>query len=207
MCSARPAERGDLTARAIIRDEALRLFAARGVDAVSLREVAAAAGVSPGLVAHHFGSRAGLHEAVDAHVAGVFDDLVDSMAEADWASAGLGASFAEVIARRLPPDSPIPAYLRRLLLAGDPAGRALFARWYELVRQVLAQMEAMGVVRPAADPAARAAFLLINDLAALMLRDHVAEVLGQDPLSQDGMARWTEVVISVYRDGLFTWKE
>lgn len=68
MCAGTDAGRGDLTAKAVIRDEAIRLFAARGTQTVSLRQVSAAAGVSPGLVTHHFGARAGLREAVDAHV-------------------------------------------------------------------------------------------------------------------------------------------
>ena len=58
----------DRTARAVIRDEALRLFAGRGPDAVTVRQIAAAAGVSPGLVIHHFGSKDGLREAVDQYV-------------------------------------------------------------------------------------------------------------------------------------------
>ncbi|MEO7078692.1 MAG: helix-turn-helix domain-containing protein, partial [Rhodococcus sp. (in: high G+C Gram-positive bacteria)] len=36
----------DRTARARIRDEALRLFAERGPDAITMRDIAAAAGVS-----------------------------------------------------------------------------------------------------------------------------------------------------------------
>lgn len=91
MCSAHRADRGDLTARAVIRDQALRLFAEHGPEAVSLRRVAAEAGVSPGLVAHHFGSRAGLRQAVDDHVAGLFDDLFATMAGADWHSPTIGA--------------------------------------------------------------------------------------------------------------------
>ena len=47
---------GDLTAKAVIRNTALRLFAERGPDGVSVREIAAAAGVSPALVIHHYGS-------------------------------------------------------------------------------------------------------------------------------------------------------
>jgi TetR/AcrR family transcriptional regulator, regulator of cefoperazone and chloramphenicol sensitivity len=204
MCSARRAGHGDLTARAVIRDQALRLFARHGPDAVSLRQVASAAGVSPALVAHHFGNRAGLREAVDAHVAGVLDELFDVIGDADWASAGLGASFAQALLARLPAGSPVPGYLRRLLLSGDPAGRELFGRWYALTRQVLARLVAAGVARPAVDEPVRAAFLLVNDLAVLLMREQVAEVLGVDPLGAEGMERWTEVLLDVYRTGVFT---
>lgn len=58
----------DRTARARIRDEALRLFGNHGPDAVTLRDIAAAAGVSPALVVRHYGSKDGLREAVDDHV-------------------------------------------------------------------------------------------------------------------------------------------
>lgn len=203
MCSARRPERGDLTARAVIRDTALRLFAEHGPDAVSLRQVAAAAGVSPALVAHHYGSRAGLREAVDAHVAAVFEGLIESAGEADWASGGLAASFAEMMLARLPTDSPVPGYLRRLLLSGDAAGRALFAQWYALTRQLLDHLVSAGLARPAVDEPARAAFLLVNDLAVLLMREHLAEALGVDPLSTSGLGRWSEVVVDVYRNGVF----
>lgn len=203
MCSVRR-DHGDLTARAVIRDEALRLFAEHGPDTVSLRRVAAAAGVSPGLVAHHFGSRAGLREAVDAHVARVFDDLFAILDGADWDDPGVGASFADAVLAHLPADSAIPAYLRRLLLSGDRPGQALFARWYEVTAQVLERLTGAGVLGPADDPAVRAAFLMANDLALLLLRPHLTAVLGTDPLSPQGMARWTRTALAVYRDGIFT---
>ena len=58
----------DLTAAARIREAALRRFAERGVAATSIRDVAKAAGVSPGLVQHHFRSKARLRRAVADHV-------------------------------------------------------------------------------------------------------------------------------------------
>lgn len=203
MCSVRRVDR-DLTARAVIRDQALRLFAEHGPDAVSLRRVAAAAGVSAGLVLHHFGSRAGLRQAVDAHVSSVFDELFTAMADADWASpAAAGTSLAEALMAQLPVDSPIPAYLRRLLLSGDPAGQELFARWYALSEQALHQLTTAGFIRAAPDPAALAVFLMVNDLAALLMREHITAVLGVDPLSPDGMGRWAMTVMSVYTEGIF----
>ena len=44
----------DRTGRARVRDAALAEFAERGLAGASVRSVAARAGVSPGLVQHHF---------------------------------------------------------------------------------------------------------------------------------------------------------
>lgn len=52
------------------------------------------------------------------------------------------------------------------------------------------------------DREVRAAFLLVNDLAVLMLRSRLQEVLGVDPLSAAGMQRWGAEVLTVYRSGL-----
>ncbi|WP_042410506.1 TetR/AcrR family transcriptional regulator [Streptacidiphilus carbonis] len=195
----------DRTARAVIRDEALRLFAERGADAVTVRQIAAAAGVSAGLVVHHFGSKAGLLEAVDQHVLGLFDAMLAEL------SAGSGAdplapessgSLAEAVTRHLPADSPIPAYLRRLLLDGGDAGRQLFRRLFTASQAALDALSAAGLAARGPDPLVRAAFLMANDLAVLLLRDHLADVLGTDPLSTDGMTRWTAEVLTVYTAGL-----
>jgi AcrR family transcriptional regulator len=56
-----PLERGDAARnRALLLDAARRLIAQRGADAVTMDEIAAAAGVGKGTVFRRFGSRAGL---------------------------------------------------------------------------------------------------------------------------------------------------
>ena len=201
----------DLTARAVIRDRALALFAAHGSDAVTIRQIAADAGVSPALVVHHYGSKQGLREAVDAYVAGVFDDMFVAATEdpAQFGSGGpqAAAIFAELMLSHLLPDSPVPAYLRRLLLSGDPAGRELFRRWHALSATMTDRLVAAGMLRPSADPPVRSAFLMINDLAAVLLRDHLTDVLGVDPLSPDGIRRWAADVVAAYTDGVFKTEE
>src|SRR3954464_12699485 len=89
---------GDLTGKANIRNAALRLFAERGHDAVTVREIAAAAGVSPALVVHHFGSKDGLRAAVDDYAGQAFDALfsIDERDLAVMLTADSGASIAEM---------------------------------------------------------------------------------------------------------------
>ncbi|MDH2387604.1 TetR family transcriptional regulator [Streptomyces sp. HNM0663] len=187
----------DRTSRAVVRDEALRLFAERGVEGVSVRQVAAAAGVSPGLVVHHFGSKEGLREAVDRYVVAVFEKVLK-----EAIAGGSSGSVAEAMAGQLPEGSAVPGYLSRLLTADGEAGRALFRGLFELSRQALAGMVESGMATPGRDPLVRAAFLLVNDLAVVLLRRRIQEVIGVDPLSAAGLERWGDEVLAVYGGGL-----
>ncbi len=196
----------DRTARAAIRDAALALFAERGPDAVTVREIATAAGVSPALVLHHYGSKDGLRSAVDAHAAAAFDAMLEQLGDGGAAEALRGGgtgSLAEAFAAGFPPGSPLPAYLRRLLLAGDPAGDALVARWLDLTETVLRDLEAAGVARPGGDRRLRAAFLLANDLAVVLLAPQLGRALGGDVLGPEGMRRWVAEATAVYVRGAF----
>ncbi|MEO8556033.1 MAG: TetR family transcriptional regulator [Actinomycetota bacterium] len=197
----------DLTARANIRNAALRLFAERGHDAVTVREIAATAGVSPGLVLHHFGSKDGLRSAVDAHAAESFDAIFAELDGQDLAemlaSGEAPTSVAEAFTRAFPHGSPLPAYLRRLLLTNDPAGAALFGRWYAATRRLLDAMVEVGAAVPSHDPAVRAAFLLANDLAMILLRNQIAAAIGDDPLTPAGLQRWAREVTAIYIEGAF----
>jgi hypothetical protein len=106
------------------------------------------------------------------------------------------------VVRYLPPGSPIPGYLRRLLLSGGDRGRELFRRLYQGSRTALDAMSEAGLAAPGADPAVRAAILMSNDLAVLLLREQLADALGEDPLSAAGMARWGREMLAIYAAGL-----
>jgi AcrR family transcriptional regulator len=195
MCAAS----SDLTAMALIRQAAMRLFAERGVAEVTIREIAAEAGVSPSLVIHHFGSKGGLKAAADDRATALVDKLVS-----DLASGVSASSLAGVFAERFEQEPVLLTYLRRLLVDGGPAAEAMFRGLFDATVAGLGQLEAAGLVSPSADHRLRAAFLLVNDLAVVLLRDQVRAVLGIDPLSRDGMANWTAEVLQIYTRGVFT---
>lgn len=202
---ARRAGPDERTSRANIHAAALALFADRGADAVTVRDIAKAARVSPALVLRHFGSKDGLRREIERHVLRVFDDMVAATARPeapDWGAEGAARSIVDAIARSMPPSSPVPRYLARMLLDGSPAGRRLFRNLFALSRRMLDALVAAGRAAPGRDPDVRAAFLMANDLAVMLLRAPIGEALGIDPLSEGGMLRWAAELLDVYTHGI-----
>ena len=191
----------DRKTAAVIRDTAMELFAARGSTEVTVREVAAAAGVSPGLVMHHFGSKNGLKDAVDRRAVVFFDEMVAELVRIG--DEGAAASVAEVFAARLEQEPALMGYVGRLLLEGGEAADGLFRVLFETTLTGMQSLVANGVARPSRDEQVRAAFVLVNDLALVLLRRQVERAIGADPLSRPGVLRWTAEVLDVYTAGLF----
>jgi AcrR family transcriptional regulator len=153
---------GDLTAKARIRDAAIRCLAAEGMGA-SVRTVAAAAGVSPALVLHHFGSRAGLREACDAYVLGkVREDMTEVLGEAT------GGAFLAQLAQ-VEGYAHLVGYVLRCLQEGGELA-ALFVQ--QLAADAVGYLEEgvrAGMVRPSRDPRARARLVVELELGALLV--------------------------------------
>lgn len=191
----------DLTSAAVIRIAAMELFAERGYADVTIRQIAAAAGVSPALVIHHYGSKEKLREILEERVADFADAMLADLERAP--DEGGSASVAELFAGRLEREPALAGYIRRLLSDAGPAGISLFGRLNQATQAGMRSMEAAGVARPARDEAVRNAFLLSNDLALMLLRPHITQVTGIDPLSRTGLARWSAEVFDVYSNGIF----
>lgn len=192
----------DRTAAATIRDTAMELFAERGADAVTVRDIATAAGVSPALVIHHYKSKAGLREAVEERALETLTELLAGLAKSDGGTAET-SSMAKMLAERLDDYPMLPAYLRRMLVDGGRPAERLFGRLYEMTVTTMRDYEAAGMLRPGDDDVARSAFLLTNDLGVIILRDQIAAVIGMDPLGPAGIARWTTQLMDAYTNGLF----
>lgn len=109
----------DLTAKARIRNAALDLYAQHGEDRTSLRAVAAEAGVTLGLVQHHFTTKARLRDAVDQLVVDYFHAALRGVPESSDPVAHAEARDAAVRGM-LADNPPVMNYVRRALL--DPSG-------------------------------------------------------------------------------------
>ena len=182
----------DLTARARIRDAALRLFAERGIDGATIRDIAKAAGVSGGLVRHHFGSKEALRDACDAYAL----DRLLRIKEQAWLE-GRMADQAFLPAVH-PTVVSLYRYLARSLLDGSPAAASMFDDLVKLTEQWLNQH------RPgqATDLRAYAAVLVAMQVGMLGMHEHLSRALGADILSPQGHLRMTRGMIDLHSHAL-----
>jgi TetR/AcrR family transcriptional regulator, regulator of cefoperazone and chloramphenicol sensitivity len=191
----------DLTAKARIREAALELFAENGVAATSLRGVAKASGVSPGLIVHHFGSKDGLLRAVDETVV---RRIEAALAEVPLDGSG-GDPFEErraMVAALLQGQPVLCDYLGRALAEDTEASAALFHRLFESAKRDGALVEA-GVMRAKSDPFWRVIHQMILIVGPLMMRRLIERELGGSLLEDANFKRWMRANTDLLRKGLY----
>jgi AcrR family transcriptional regulator len=187
-----------MTAVARIRDAAIELFGSRGFD-VGVRAIAEAAGVSPGLVIHHFGSKDGLRKACDDYIAEEIrsekSQAIRSTDAATWL-----AQVAEIESY-----APMMAYLVRSMQTGGELARHL---WQTMIRNVESYLDdgvRAGTIRPSRDPAARAKYLAMAGggafLLYLQLHDNPADLRA---VLRDYSEDMMMPALEVFTEGLLT---
>ncbi|WP_433086403.1 helix-turn-helix domain-containing protein [Dactylosporangium sp. CA-052675] len=182
----------DLTARARIRDAAIRLFAERGMDGTTVRDIAQAAGVSPGLLRHHFGSKEGLREACDQHVLDLSMKIkAEIVIDGKMDSPGFMPSVHPTVMLMY-------RYVTRALLDGSPAAAAMFDDMVLLAEQWIDKF-APDITQ---DRRGFAAVLVGMQSGLLAMHDHVSRNLGADVFAMDGYTRLVEAMVDFHSSTL-----
>lgn len=182
----------DLTARARIRQAAMSQFAEHGFERATIRGIAAAAGVSPGLVRHHFGSKQGLRDAVDTHVLNEVRRLNDEIV-----AEGQRGEFSRSAASR-GALRPFMGYLVRALMAGSPIVATLFDQMVEMSDGWFAFADGQRADPPTVDRRTRAAVFNAMALGVPLMHEHLSRVLGVDIRSVEGDRLVATALLDLY---------
>jgi AcrR family transcriptional regulator len=179
----------DLTARARIRDTALRLFAEHGYAGTTIRGIAEAAGVSPPLVQHHFQNKEALRDFCDRYT---IDFIRDQLSEAITERRIGQPQYIDAVYL----DAALPMhYLARVMVDNQPSAAPLFDELVELTTQYLpASSEDTGRTR--------AAVLNAMHLGVLVMHGQLSRVLGVDALSARGFSLIGAAMLDVLDPGL-----
>lgn len=150
----------DLTTRARLRDAAIECFAAEGFGA-SVRTIAARAGVSAGLIRHHFGSKDALRAECDEAVLERHRTLKTEGLE----------SPASALAQLAEADEhgAMLVYILRSVQDGSAAGTAFIEHLIADATAYSEQAVASGILRPSRDPAGRARLMVTQSVGGLIV--------------------------------------
>ena len=173
----------DLTARARIRDAAIALFAERGIGPATIRDIAQAAGVSSGLVRHHFGSKEGLRRACDDY----------AMAESAKLRSRILSEGQTILGGLHPAVIQLQRYLVRSTLDSPGKASAMFGRMVEIGEQWI---EEQGI--RVADRRAYSAVLVAMQMGMFLLADQLSAALGTDVTKPAGHLRMMAGAIDVF---------
>ncbi|MFE9580407.1 TetR/AcrR family transcriptional regulator [Nocardia sp. NPDC006044] len=158
----------DLTAKARIRNAAMDLYAQYGAERVSLRAVAAEAGVTLGLVQHHFKTKAGLVDAVDQLVVDYFAAAVGSVPPSGTA-AEVAAARDEAVRTMLHSDPAVVNYVRRAVLEPSETRIRLLDTLIALTRREVAGLREAGIASTERRESDQIVSVLVRQLGELLL--------------------------------------
>jgi TetR/AcrR family transcriptional regulator, regulator of cefoperazone and chloramphenicol sensitivity len=173
----------DLTARVRIRDAALKQFAEVGYERATIRAIARRAGVSHGMLRHHFGSKIDLRAGCDDYVFQVLHRLNTVFLDTPNATDPSPQN-----------SKPLWRYAARTLAEGSPTAGPIFD---ELVVMTTRRLVRSGrSVSAEADEKSHAPAALLAAMASAipLFQDHLSRTLGVDVLSPEGDALVTHTL-------------
>lgn len=165
---------------------ALHVLASRGAKASTVRAIAAAAGVTPGLVVHHFGTKERLLFEVDALVAARFTEAMTidpQIRDHRQAMSTIAAGLSTLIGG----NSDLRGYLRHSILEATPGGVTIFGHLVDLTSTTLQQFAGQGD-EPEGGYHWLAIQIVTINLAGLLFEPLLAELGNTDPFSEEEVA-------------------
>jgi TetR/AcrR family transcriptional regulator, regulator of cefoperazone and chloramphenicol sensitivity len=185
-----------------ICEMALRGFAEKGVAATSIREVAAAAGVSPGLVQHHFATKEELREA--AH------ELLLARVEELFAEPPSGGSAEEIqrelgdrVTRFAGERPEALRYVARLAAEEDPLALELFDAFLKLAEEQWESLAREGALRADVDIEWAALQAVVLVLGSALFEGAIGRHLPAPWRDPEQLERWNRANSSLFRQGIY----
>lgn len=169
----------EVPAKERIRAAALELFATRGVDAAPLRAVATSAGVTVGLIVHHYGTKEALREAVAIGIVEQFEKAIASVPLTSRPPRDLAAARDDAVADMLAANPLVVDYLRRALLDSSTEMGNVVERLSRLSAQQVRELRDAGVASTKHTVGEQVVTIMVGQLGRLFLQPLVDRIAAE----------------------------
>ncbi len=194
----------DLHSKTRLLDAARRLFAQRGFEGASVRDITAEAGVNLAGVTYHYGSKEDLYHAVLEDMVGPLNDRFAALAAAPGAPLDKVETLVRGLFDHYARYPEMPALVVRELAGGGviaPPFIAMFSRGLPLLTGVIAAGQSYGSVRPG-DPLLLALSTMAQPVFLNIARPMIAKVAGLDPRAAGERERVVDHAVAMVRAAL-----
>jgi TetR/AcrR family transcriptional regulator, regulator of cefoperazone and chloramphenicol sensitivity len=192
----------DLTTYARVRNAALQGFARDGVAGTSIRDIARAAGVSPGLVQHHFPNKASLIAAVNDFVIGIatdaFSQPLDSASSAD-----IHQQLGDRVTALVREHPTALRYVVRSAADGEENALVLFDAFFAIARSQWQTVADQNLLRPDTDITWAALHAVIINLGTVLLTSAIDRHLPEAFFTPTQLERWNAASTALFREGVY----
>jgi AcrR family transcriptional regulator len=185
----RPVE--DLSTRARIRDAAMVEFGDKGFKGATMKTIAAAAGVSVGLVQHHFGTKDGLRAACEERVL----DLVRFKTDAVEAGS---ITDPQVLSTLMAMGPRVQRYVGRALVEDSPGIREMVDDVMSLGERFLSNHWPVRFPPGTQRTRDAAAVMTAINTSTMMMQSHLARRMLVEPFSEDVLTRIGSATFDVW---------
>jgi AcrR family transcriptional regulator len=198
----RKPQASDITAYARIRNAALKLFGEQGAAATSVRTIAKAAGVSPGLVQHHFKTKAELQASLEGYVVEKVVELAKiCMAQSDHPGEFV---IGRLIADFVRSNADGIHYARRVMLEDGALGHRLFDQVILSCRLLMEQFVRDGILRKGLDMEWASFNATLMIVGPVLFESVVNRHLDRPLRTDEGMARWDAACDDLWGHGYYS---
>jgi AcrR family transcriptional regulator len=177
----------------------MKLFAKRGFSAVGLREIAAEAGVSLGLIRTHYGSKGGLRAAIDAHVLEEIKALYTTVLEHSGIEA-LEKAIDDAV-DWITRDRDALMYARMALMEKTPGSQALFDQLLAIMRQFIDLNAKRGFLQPDVDREWAAIYMVFDFIGPAIIEPFAQSAFGKSMYSKPLIAKRNAFMVRVFTRG------
>ncbi len=162
-------------------ESAIRLFSEKGFSSVELREIAADAGVTVGLIRHYFGAKDDLIDAatdqVTKRLQKVFRSILSDL------DAENPEDFIDGITERtyqyLLPEYDLLLFLKHMVIELPDKSAPVFKTYFDLFQSELNGLEATGKINPKVNKVWLTFMLMFVQLGPVFLARQIEDILGK----------------------------
>jgi TetR/AcrR family transcriptional regulator, regulator of cefoperazone and chloramphenicol sensitivity len=192
----------DLTSYARVRNAALEGFARDGVGATSIRDVAKAAEVSPGLVQHHFPNKAALIDAVNDYVIDIATHAFSQPPDKD-SPADIQQQLGDRVTALMREHPTTLRYVARSAADGDETALGLFDAFLAIARAQWQALADRDLLRPDTDITWAALHAVVINLGTILLKDAIDRHLPAPFFAPEQLERWNTASNALFREGVY----